>query len=92
MDWITFQEVRLSKHSDFQLTQSGQRPIKLESNPTWCKFHQHFTYSFYTRRSQKRKKIQLSHKYLYTLLGSMNIKAVRKTLMKLSPGELQRIQ
>ncbi len=29
--------------------------------------------------------IQLSHKYLLTLLGSSNIKAVRRTLMKLSP-------
>ncbi len=31
------------------------------------------------------KKIQLSHKYLFTLFGSANIKAVRRTLMKLSP-------
>jgi hypothetical protein len=49
-------------------------------------FHQHFTYSFYARRSQKQKKIQLSHKYIFTLLGSLSIKAVRRTLMKLSPG------
>jgi len=49
--------------------------------------HQHFTYSFYARRSQKCKKIQLSHKYLFTLLGSASVNAVRRTLMKLSPGD-----
>jgi len=47
-------------------------------------FHQHFTYNFYAHRSQKRKKIQLSHKYLFTLSGSASIKAVFWTLMKLS--------
>jgi len=51
-----------------------------------CQFHQHFTYSFYACRSQKRKKIQLSHKYLFTLLGSESVKAERRTLMKLSPA------
>jgi len=40
----------------------------------------------YTCRSQKRDKIQLSHKYLFTLSGSVSVKAVRRTLMKLSPG------
>jgi len=50
---------------------------------TWCQFHQHFTQGFYARRSQKGKKIQLSHQYLFTLLGSARIKAVRRTLMKL---------
>jgi len=34
----------------------------------------------------KSKKIQLSHKYLSTLSGSASVKAVRRTLMKLSPG------
>jgi len=33
-------------------------------------------------------KIQLSHKYLFTLLGSASVKAVRRTLMKLSPGDV----
>jgi len=32
------------------------------------------------------KKIQLSHMYLLTLAGSASVKAVRRTLMKLSPG------
>jgi len=40
---------------------------------------------FYARRSQKRKKIQLSNQYLFTLSGSAGAKAVRRTLMKLSP-------
>jgi len=43
-------------------------------------------YSFNARRSQKRKKIQLSHKYLFTVLGSACVKTVYRTLMKLSPG------
>jgi len=50
-----------------------------------CQFHQRFTYNFYAGRSQKRKKILLSN-YLFTLLGSMSVKAVSRTLMKLSPG------
>ncbi len=51
-----------------------------------CQFHQYFNYNFYARRSQKRNKIQLSHEYLFTHLGSTSVKAVRRTLMKLSPG------
>jgi len=49
-------------------------------------FHQRFMCSFYACRSQKRKKTQLSHQYLFTLLGSVQVKAVRRTLMKLSPA------
>ncbi len=49
-------------------------------------FHQCFTHSFYARRSWKRKKIQLSHQSLFTLSGSVGVKAVCRTLMKLSPG------
>jgi hypothetical protein len=47
-------------------------------------------YSFYACRYQKSKKIQLSHKYIFTLLGSASVIAVRRTLMKLSL-ELQKI-
>jgi len=36
---------------------------------------------FYARRSQKRKKIQSSHQYLFMLSGSSCVKAVRRTLM-----------
>jgi len=52
-----------------------------------CQFHQRSTHSFYARRSQKRKKIQLSHQYLLTLSGSASIKDRCRTLMKLSPGQ-----
>ncbi len=49
------------------------------------KMSQRSTYSFYAHRSQKRKKIQLSHKYIFTLLGSASVKTVRRILMKLNP-------
>jgi len=45
---------------------------------TRCQFHQRFTYSFYARRSLKRKNIQLSHQYLFTLSRSARLKAVRR--------------
>ncbi len=48
-----------------------------------CQFHQRFTCSFY--RSQKHKNIQLSHQYLFTILGSAGVKALHRTLMKLTP-------
>jgi len=35
-----------------------------------------------------RKKILISHQNLFTLLGSAGVKAVRRTLMKLSPDVL----
>jgi len=49
----------------------------------WCQFHQYFTRSIYSRGSQKRKKIQLSHKDFFTLSGSMSVKAVHRTLIKI---------
>jgi len=51
------------------------------------RFHQCSSYSFYARRSKKQRKIQLSHQYLFTPSGSMSVKAVRKTLMKLTPSQ-----
>ncbi len=57
----------------------------VELYPTWCHFYQRFMRSFYARRSQKRKNIQLSHQYLFTLLGSARTKAAHRTLMKLTP-------
>jgi len=70
----------------FSSTTSSSSPAR-PSSTCRCQFHQHFTYSFYTCRSQKHKKIQLSHHYLFTLTlsGSSSIKAVRRTLMKLCP-------
>jgi len=40
----------------------------------------------------KSIKMQLSHKYLFTLSGSAGAKAVRRTLMKLSPDQRQKIK
>ncbi len=56
--------------------------ITLLTLATGAQFHQRSMYSFYAGRSRKRKKIQLSHKYLFTLLGS----TVLRTLMKLTTG------
>jgi len=52
----------------------------------WAQFHQRSMYSFCACRSQKRKKIQLSHKYLFTLSGSTGAKTASRTLMKLTPS------
>ncbi len=60
---------------------SSEREIE-----TWGQFHQCLTRTFYARKSRKRKKVQLSHQYLFTLSGSACVKAVLRTLMKLSPG------
>jgi hypothetical protein len=51
-----------------------------------CQFHQCSTSSFCARRDPKSVRTQSSHQYLFTLLGSTSVKAVRRTLMKLSPG------
>ncbi len=69
----------------------GKAIDALMKRQTRCQFHQHFTRSFYACRSQKRKNVQLSHQYLFTLLGSESVKAVCRTLMKLSPGEVVKI-
>jgi len=55
-----------------------------QKSQSWAQFHQRFTCSFYAHGSRKRKNIQLSHQYIFTLSGSRSIKAARKTLMKLS--------
>jgi len=41
----------------------------------------------FTPADPKIVKIQLSHQYLFTLLGSAGVKALRRTLMKLTPGQ-----
>ena len=51
----------------------------------WSQFHQHFTCSFYTRRSQKRKN-DSQLKQLFSLSGSACVKAACKMLVKLTPG------
>jgi len=64
----------------------GNVPTKDLVHTTGINFTCTCTCSFYARRSRKRKKVELSHRYLFTLSGSVSIKAVRRTLMKLSPG------
>ncbi len=44
---------------------------------SWAQFHQHSTYSFYARGTQKRKKVSQVIS-LFTLLGSTSVKAERK--------------
>jgi len=39
----------------------------------------------FARRSQNYKKVQLSHQYFFTLLGSGHIKGAPRWLMKLTP-------
>jgi len=51
----------------------------------WGQFHQHFTWSFYTWRSQKRKK-DLWLDCLFALLGSSSVNAAGRMLMKLTSG------
>jgi len=51
--------------------------------PTKIQFHQHFTSSFYTCRSQKRKKND-NFTVFFVLLGSACLKAERKMLAKLT--------
>jgi len=49
-----------------------------------AQFHQRFTYSFYARRSRKRKKMLMTWLYFFTLSGSTSVKASHKTLVKLT--------
>jgi len=49
----------------------------------WAQFHQRSTYSFYARSSQKRKN---SVKLSVSFYAFWIYVAVRRTLMKLSPG------
>jgi len=74
----------------YVFTSTAFQKVKLQSwlwVEPWCQFHQHFTHSFY---AGNLKKIQLSHQYLFTLSGSALVKAVRRTLMKLRSGSLER--
>jgi len=42
----------------------------------------------FTRADPESVKFQLSHQYHFMLLGSARVKALRKTLMKLTPSQL----
>jgi len=50
------------------------------------RFHQHFTCSFYVRRSQSAKNT-VKPLVFFALLGSLHVKAGCKMLMKLTPKE-----
>jgi hypothetical protein len=50
----------------------------------WGQFHQRSMYSFYTRRSQKRKNTD-DLTVFFMLWGSTSAKGVRRTLMKSTP-------
>ena len=50
----------------------------------WGQFHQHFTSSFYVRRSQKHQK-NSQVQQLFALLGSACIKAGRKHIEEIDP-------
>jgi len=50
----------------------------------WAQFHQRSTYSFYTRRSQKRKKI-LTTLLTLTLLGTTLVKSASKYVGEINP-------
>ncbi len=52
-----------------------------------AKFYQRFTYSFYAPKAKKRKKDSQVIS-IFTLLGSTSIKAVCKTVVKLTPCRL----
>jgi hypothetical protein len=52
---------------------------------TCRQFHQHFTYSFYASRSQKCQMTLLTWLSCFAHSGSMCVKAVCRTLTKLSP-------
>jgi len=53
-----------------------------------CQFRQQFTCSFYARRYQKRQMTLLPSLSIFAHSGSTCVKAVHRTLMKLSPGRL----
>jgi len=55
-------------------------------NATGGRYHQCSTYNFYARGAQKRKMTMLTWLSVFALLGSTCVKAVRRTLMKLSSG------
>jgi hypothetical protein len=77
--WLC-QKIRTKKHAK-----------NVDDIDTWGRFHQHSTYSFCARRDPESARTQSSHQYLFTLLGSTSVKAVRRTLMKSSPGRINEI-
>ncbi len=88
IDWKLFVNCYIRnklRNRKFVKVRCAIKPSKLDiSNYGW-QFHQCFSPSFLARISQKRKMI-LQLDQVFTLLGSAGVKAVRKTLMKLTLG------
>jgi len=59
--------------------------LKAQTLTIRCQFHQRSTCSFYARRSQKCQMILLTWLSFFAHSGSTCVRAVRRTLMKLSP-------
>jgi len=62
---------------------------QLSSQFCWGQFHQHYTYSFYARGAQKRKK-DSQVVSLFTLLGSTSVKAERKYVDEIDTWSLKK--
>ncbi len=75
--WFIVKSVTLNR-------QWRKKFVRIDS---WCQLYQHFPPSFYTYRSQKRKKFHQAI-CLFALLGSACVKAVSKILVKSTPGRL----
>ncbi len=60
--------------------------LKAQTLTIRCQFHQRSTCSFYARRSQKCQMILLTWLSFFAHSGSTCVRAVRRTLMKLSPS------
>jgi len=58
--------------------------VKVET--IWAQFHQLFKYSFYACRSRKHQKILMTWLSFFSHSGSTSVKAVHRTLVKLTPG------
>jgi hypothetical protein len=84
MDILLLSKKKVECHSNNCGDKNARKHV--DEIDTWAQFHQCSMYSFYARSSPKRKKILLSHKYLFTLSRSTCVKAVRRKLMKLIPG------
>jgi len=64
--------------------QKHRKHLRLKMKYIWSKFQQHFTQSFYTRRSAQKNTVKLS--VFFELMGFARVKAASKMLMKLALG------
>ncbi len=73
---------------DPKLKTHAANVLNKKSHLRMAQFHQR-SYSFYARRSRMCKKRQSSQHSHLALSGSTSVKAVRRTLMKLTHGSLE---